>query len=129
MAWICETAHFRPYRETPLLWTASQQDRANCNLETSLGLNESFSFYNFPGAHPPWRSHSHAIGVTYFAPEECTLTFNARDGCVLEFVSHYYERGDVDCNEQYLLIGDEFTEERYAHIPPMPPTDKLKLRV
>ena len=48
------------------------------------------------------------------ATEECTWTFEAVGNCTLEFRTEDYERADVDCSEQYLLVGDEYPEKRYA---------------
>jgi len=97
-----------------------------CDIVSRIGHERQFSVYNFPleqenpelqtsrvspfGPAPrPQYYHNGRL-----PPEQCTWEFQTRvhDNCVLEFSSHYFERGDIECEQQYLLIGDEYGEKR-----------------
>ena len=103
-----------------VLGTASAQGyRGGCDKLVRLGLNDSFTFSVFPPAHV---STLHSYGYAsltgqahHDGPEECTWVF-VGDECQLEFRQRLsaYNRGDVDCDEQYFLLGDENQEERFG---------------
>ena len=93
---------------SPLCYHAWRRDDpfGQCNIERRMEVGEVFTFRSFPPRYITY-------GQSYIAsaPEECTWKFKSED-CMLEYRTEYYERGDVDCEQQYFLIGDELTETR-----------------
>ena len=80
-----------------------------CNLEKILDTGDSYIIKRFP---PEATAYFPMYNPHVLNPEECTLLFESGDDCILEYQTHHFERGDIYCNEQYFMIGDENAEMR-----------------
>ena len=90
---------------------------SECNRVQMLGLNESFEFSSFPPSSASLYGYGHKpfhYNYRHSGPQECTWLFKTKSGssCQLHFRAGEFYRGDVNCDEQYFLIGDENGEKR-----------------
>ena len=85
------------------IYNVSSRQQANCNMVTRLSEGESFVFDSYP---PPM-----TFGYSG-SPRQCTWAFQGVGSCSLELAVSKYLRGDIDCAQQYFIIGDEQRERR-----------------
>ena len=87
------------------------QQQTRCNIVKYVGFGELLSFQEFPpqtASGVPFLTHGY--GQPKY--EQCTWTFRTDDDCALELRTLEYVQGDVRCEEQHLLIGDEYVDTR-----------------